>query len=203
MNITKAGSEPWYFTAVYASPDPSRRRELWKELKDFANTHKKPWLIAGDFNNTRFPSERNTSCAETSRHSAKFNNWVEDMELLEIEFTGASHTWARGLNPESRRSGRLDRSLCNTEWGLRFERAKAVWLTHENFQEFVRTKWKQSDPLVPTLKHLSEELQIWSKEVYHNIFRRKRSLTARIEGIQKTLTSGYHRGLIKLELKLR
>lgn len=54
MNITKAGSEPWYFTAVYASPDPSRRRELWKELKDFANTHKKPWLIAGDFNNTRF-----------------------------------------------------------------------------------------------------------------------------------------------------
>ena len=61
MNITRIGVVPWYFTAVYASPDPVKRRELWSELKEFARTHNKPWLIAGDFNDTRFPSERNKS----------------------------------------------------------------------------------------------------------------------------------------------
>lgn len=46
------------------------------------------------------------------------------MDLLELEFSGASHTWARGLTPETRQSGRLDRALCNSSWGLRFENAK-------------------------------------------------------------------------------
>ncbi|XP_021764430.1 uncharacterized protein LOC110729037 [Chenopodium quinoa] len=74
MEITRVGATPWYFSAIYASPDPIKRRELWDELKSFASTHNKPWLIAGDFNDTRFPSERNKSCHETNRRSALFNN---------------------------------------------------------------------------------------------------------------------------------
>lgn len=58
----------------------------------------------------------------------KFNDWIEDMELLEIEFTAAAHTWARGLSLETRKSARLDRALCNTKWGLRFDQAKAKHL---------------------------------------------------------------------------
>lgn len=42
------------------------------------------------------------------------------MHLVEVEFSGASHTWSRGLTPETKQSGRLDRALCNSEWGLRF-----------------------------------------------------------------------------------
>lgn len=128
MDITRTGATPWYFTAVYASPDPTKRRELWNELREFASTNNKPWLIAGDFNDTRFPSERNRSFSETDRRSARFNDWVDEMNLIEIEFTGAAHTWARGLTPETRQSGRLDRALCNGEWGLRFEQAKVKHL---------------------------------------------------------------------------
>lgn len=50
------------------------------------------------------------------------------MHLIEVEFAGAAHTWARGLTPETRQSGRLDRVLCNVEWGLRFENAKVKHL---------------------------------------------------------------------------
>lgn len=74
MDIKRVGATPWYFTAVYASPDPTKRSELWKELKDFAMYHDKPWIISGDFNDTRFPSERNRSCSETNRRSARFND---------------------------------------------------------------------------------------------------------------------------------
>ncbi|XP_021748568.1 uncharacterized protein LOC110714368 [Chenopodium quinoa] len=111
MEISRVGATPWYFSAIYASPDPLKRRELWEDLKKFATSHNKPWMLAGDFNDTRFPSERNSSCSKTTRRSKKFNAWIEDMDLLEVEFSGAAHTWARGLNPETRRSGRLDRAL--------------------------------------------------------------------------------------------
>ncbi|XP_021858798.2 uncharacterized protein [Spinacia oleracea] len=128
MNITRVGATPWYFTAVYASPDPTKRSELWVELHSFAQTHNKPWLLAGDFNDTRSRSERNSSCHETTRRSVLFNEWVDDMQLIEVEFSGAAHTWARGLTPETRRSGRLDRTLCNSEWSLRFDTAKVKHL---------------------------------------------------------------------------
>ncbi|XP_056695832.1 uncharacterized protein [Spinacia oleracea] len=118
MDIKRVGDTPWYFTAVYATPDPTKRKELWIKLKEFASTHNKPWLIAGDVNDTRFPSERKTSCNETNQRSARFNAWIDDMQLIEVEFLGAMHTWSRGLIPETRQSGRLDRALCKGNGGL-------------------------------------------------------------------------------------
>ncbi|XP_021754411.1 uncharacterized protein LOC110719729 [Chenopodium quinoa] len=123
MEITRRGDTPWYFSAVYASPDPMKRKELWKDLQEFARLNNKPWMIAGDFNDTRFPSERNSSCRETDRRSRLFNNWIEDMDLIEVEFSGAAHTWARGHSLETRHSARLGRALYNEQWATRFDKA--------------------------------------------------------------------------------
>ncbi|KAI9071964.1 hypothetical protein K1719_046075 [Acacia pycnantha] len=46
------------FTAIYANPNEQRRRQLWDDLLDLANEATKPWLIAGDFNEIRTPSEQ-------------------------------------------------------------------------------------------------------------------------------------------------
>lgn len=123
MEVTRVGETPWYFSAIYASPNPTNRKTLWEALTNFANTHNKPWLLAGDFNETRFDWERSVSCAETSRRSERFNNWIECTHLIEVEFSGPSHTWSRGNSIETRRSARLDRMLCNIEWGLQFDQA--------------------------------------------------------------------------------
>ncbi|XP_056688793.1 uncharacterized protein [Spinacia oleracea] len=203
MNITRVGATPWYFSVVYASPDPSKRRELWDHLREFAHTHNEPWLIAGDFNDTRTNAERSAACPETHRRAARFNDWVEDMDLIEVEFAGASHTWARGLTPETRQSARLDRALCNAEWGIRFETANAAWLLHENFKEFVVSKWDKSSPLISALHKLSADLQTWNKDMFGNIFKQKRTLLARIAGVQKLLVERKDRGLMKLEARLR
>lgn len=124
MNITRIGALPWYFSAIYASPDPTKRQELWSELRSFTENNNEPWLLAGDFNETRFPSERSDSCSGTTRRSELFNEWIDDLQLLEIEFSEASHTWARGVSPETSQSGRLDRALCNGTWGMMFDRAR-------------------------------------------------------------------------------
>ncbi|XP_021835969.1 uncharacterized protein [Spinacia oleracea] len=128
MEITRNGEAPWYFSAIYASLDPSRRQDLWRELEEFATRNNKQWLLAGDFNETRFGWERSSSCAETTRRSNHFNQWVENNQLLEIEFSGPSHTWARGNSIDTRQSVRLDRAMCSTEWGLRFDKARVKHL---------------------------------------------------------------------------
>ncbi|XP_074314925.1 uncharacterized protein LOC141651098 [Silene latifolia] len=58
-----------------------------------------------------------------ARRCENFNNWIENCELIELAFTGSSHTWARGNSVETRQSARLDRALCNTNWGTLFENA--------------------------------------------------------------------------------
>ncbi|KAL2941630.1 hypothetical protein RDABS01_029980 [Bienertia sinuspersici] len=60
---------PWYFSAIYASPDPVKRHDLWQHLKDFARTHNHPWLLAGDFNDTRYSWERSACCNEVKRRA--------------------------------------------------------------------------------------------------------------------------------------
>ncbi|KAL2941204.1 hypothetical protein RDABS01_029554, partial [Bienertia sinuspersici] len=94
---------------------------------DFARTHNKPCLLGGDFNGTRYDWERNSCCSKVQRRSLQFNHWIESMELVELEFSGPSHTWARGNSEETRCSARLDRALCNGEWGLRFSNAELGW----------------------------------------------------------------------------
>ncbi|KAK9706616.1 hypothetical protein RND81_07G139300 [Saponaria officinalis] len=53
VEVSRVGHVPWYFSAVYASPNPHIREELWQELEHFSRSINSPWLIAGDFNETQ------------------------------------------------------------------------------------------------------------------------------------------------------
>ncbi|XP_074289408.1 uncharacterized protein LOC141614562 [Silene latifolia] len=123
VEIPRNGELPWFFSAVYASPDPTNRRQLWVELENFARNNNRPWLLAGDFNETRSLRERHGGDQNMARRCENFDNWIENCEFLELAFTGPSHTWARGNSVATRQSARLDRALCNADWGALFEDA--------------------------------------------------------------------------------
>ncbi|KAK9724491.1 hypothetical protein RND81_05G076600, partial [Saponaria officinalis] len=42
MEVARNGEFPWLFSAVYADPDPTSRRELWQELETFARANNRP-----------------------------------------------------------------------------------------------------------------------------------------------------------------
>ncbi|XP_074314431.1 uncharacterized protein LOC141649645 [Silene latifolia] len=237
LEVARQGELPWFFTAVYASPDPTNRRVLWSELEEFARANNRPWLLAGDFNETRSLSERHGGDYNMARRCAFFNNWIENCELIELAFSGSAHTWARGNSTKTRQSARLDRALCNGDWGALFEdtmvrhlpafqsdhcpilispngfapikavnrpfRFQACWLIHENFKEFVDQNWPSSGEFPVRLDELSEKLQNWNSEIFGNIYKRKKSLIARIGGCQRELSIARRTNYIKLEAKLR
>ncbi|KAL2929467.1 Epithelial membrane protein 2 [Bienertia sinuspersici] len=128
MKITRLNEEPWYFSAIYAISDPLKRQDLWNYLKEFVTTYNHPWMLGGDFNDMRYNWERSSCYDEVCRRAKHFDQWIDSMELLEIVFSGPSHTWARGLTEETRRSARLDRVLCNTEWASHFSNASVKHL---------------------------------------------------------------------------
>lgn len=64
---------------------------------------------------------------------------------------------------------------------------------------FMHANWNNTLPLIESLSQLATDLQKWSKDVFHNLFRKKRFLLARIAGVHKALSFNQHKRLIKLE----
>jgi len=76
-------------------------------------------------------------------------------------------------------------------------------MEHRNFKEFLHQKWQSQQPLVPSLTSLAVDLYRWNREVFGNLFRRKRKTWARLEGVQRCLSNGGPLHLLKLEMRLR
>ena len=79
----------------------------------------------------------------------------------------------------------------------------AAWLSHSHFEQLVHENWSPIAPLSRKLQHLASNLERWNRDVFGNLFFRKRQLWARIDGIQRALSSGGPQYLRKLEHKLR
>ncbi|XP_021738161.1 uncharacterized protein LOC110704651 [Chenopodium quinoa] len=117
----KNGDDPWLFSAIYASPSSSLRRELWQQLENIRRNYSGPWLLGGNFNDTLSIDERNgNNNSKMQRRRQEFSNWVENNGLIDLGCTGPEHTWFRGLTPDNFKSARLDRGLANEEWRLLF-----------------------------------------------------------------------------------
>jgi len=237
VEIKPHGHPSWNLTLVYASPQVQTRELLWPQLQHLATEYRKPWLLAGDFNETATPEERNHCNTEVLRRCKRFKHWIDNSGLIDLGYSGPKFTWARGLTRETRKEARLDRALCNMEWRLKFQsgvvhhliracsdhspllistgdfaqdrisntpfRFQASWTTHAQFDEVVKTNWCTDVPLMPNLNNLANVLSRWNKEVFGNLFRRKRQIWARLEGIQRHLAAGGPNYLLKLERRLR
>ena len=63
-------------------------------------------------------------------------------------------------------------------------------MLHNDFDEVVRKAWRTDLQTNEALLKLAEQLDVWNKEIFGNLFKRKRQLWRRIEGIQSHLTAG-------------
>ena len=79
----------------------------------------------------------------------------------------------------------------------------SAWQLDAEFNSFVKTHWNDQHPIVPFLKRFAENLKTSNKEIFENIFQRKRLLRARLEGAQRQLVKRSNLHLLKLEAKLR
>ncbi|KAK9735525.1 hypothetical protein RND81_04G210400 [Saponaria officinalis] len=130
VEVSRSGTIPWIFSAIYASPNIRLREKLWDDLENIEATRTKPWILAGDFNETRFLNERNGNSPGMRRRCENFNCWIENNDLFELSYSGPPFTWSRGNSPETRKWARLDRALRNQQWRMMYDEASVRHLLH-------------------------------------------------------------------------
>ncbi|KAL7183941.1 hypothetical protein ACSBR2_026167 [Camellia fascicularis] len=82
-------------------------------------------------------------------------------------------------------------------------RFEAAWLSHPNFSEVVNDSWLNMDcHFLAAINNFTQNVKTWNRDVFGNIFKRKRSLLARIEGIQKAQALNFSHNLHILEKDL-
>ncbi|KAI9080045.1 hypothetical protein K1719_037978 [Acacia pycnantha] len=121
----KLGWKEMLFTAVYANPCEQQRQQTWNSLHSLAREIFEPWLVAGDFNEIKTPLEQKGGGRVSETRCKKFNEWIQNCSLLDLETSGPFFTW-KGPKWEGleRVFKRLDRCLCNVRWFKTFEDAE-------------------------------------------------------------------------------
>jgi hypothetical protein len=107
----------WAFAGVYGPNSGFDRRRLWDELAGLCSWWSLPWCIGGDFNVTRFSSERSGDVRLCSA-MIEFSNFIADQSLLDLPLAGGSSTWSIAQDPPM--WSRIDRFLVSHDWEARF-----------------------------------------------------------------------------------
>ncbi|KAI9076108.1 hypothetical protein K1719_041922 [Acacia pycnantha] len=99
-----------------------------KVIKNWGFKHSEindPWLLAGDFNDIKTPMEQKGGGRISEVRCRRFNNWIQDSCLIDLEAHGPFYTW-KGPKWEGleRVFKRLDRCLCNMLWQEKFVNAE-------------------------------------------------------------------------------
>ncbi|XP_057469671.1 uncharacterized protein LOC130758752 [Actinidia eriantha] len=98
---------------VYGPNTVSKRRDVWVSIVNLKGYFPSPWCMGGDFNEVRSISERQ-GCSNRDRGMADFNNFIDDMEVVDLQLLGRNFTWSS--NQEGEKWSRIDRFLLNFVW---------------------------------------------------------------------------------------
>ncbi|KAL8168014.1 hypothetical protein V2J09_009513 [Rumex salicifolius] len=139
----------------------------------------------------------------------------------------------RGSEASNHTGARLDRALYNVDWRTLFEEAGVnillqqsqttlqfysnrmdfreiyphlghfAWLLHNEFQQFLAQHLDQGLPLIESLPNLAAHLDVWNKNVFRKMFRRKNRVWRRLEGVQSRICANPSPRLLRLEARLR
>ncbi|KAL7260635.1 hypothetical protein ACSBR1_006322 [Camellia fascicularis] len=91
-------------------------------------------------------------------------------------------------------------SLYPSNRPFRFE---AAWMSHPSLLDVINSSWSNmNNNLLDSTTEFTIRVKKWNREVFDNIFKKKRHLLARIEGIQKALTDNFSHSLFTLEKNL-
>ena len=107
----------WMFTGVYGPNDDRDRRLMWDELAGMQSWWEVPWVLGGDFNVVRFPSER-VGSDSFSPAMHEFSDFISFHGLVDLPLSGGNFTWTN--NREVSSMSRLDRFLFTSDWAEGF-----------------------------------------------------------------------------------
>ncbi|GAU48983.1 hypothetical protein TSUD_245740 [Trifolium subterraneum] len=82
-------------------------------------------------------------------------------------------------------------------------RFQAAWFTHSDYPQLVKNTWSRDrNNIIGCLQNVAQESITFNKEVFGNIFARKKEVEARLQGIQRALENIDSANLLRLQKEL-
>ena len=153
---------------VYGPHVAIEKRKMWDEILELRTNMGVPMIVMGDFNEIRCPEERR-GCLTMSRSMSNFDEWINNLGLIDMPIIGRKFTWRRG-----RSCSRLDRILVDplwlekenswkvkcqnfsvsdhtsllleaeaVDWGPKPFRSFDIWLSHPGFRKLINDEWRK------------------------------------------------------------
>lgn len=186
--------------------------------------------MIGDFNTVLHAHEKEGGGVFNQRAAQNFSQCIFDCNVIDFGFKGPLFTWRSGAFRErlDRALGNAQwQSLFPNSSVVNIPLLSSdhcgVWLRpegephshdhgyfkflgscleHDDFPAQVKNVWRNSDPWPINISRLTNCLIHWNREVYGNIFKRKRRLLGRLEGIDQSLLAGPNERLTHLKKDL-
>ena len=108
-----SSSFKFIFSAIYTSPRFHERCILWNNLKNVANLHEKPWIIAGDFNKVLADGDKFGGRVVNLNRSLLFEDCLDYCNMIYMGFTGPRFTWTNRRNINALIQERIDYFFAN------------------------------------------------------------------------------------------
>lgn len=121
----------WNCTAVYASPTPSVRDELFDHLCLLRSHINVPWVLLGDWNEILHHSEVSGGSFYMSR-AQRLANMMPSCGFMDLDIVGGFFTWRKNVIHGRHVRKRLDRCMADVDWRLMFQHALVEVLNHHN-----------------------------------------------------------------------
>ncbi|XP_030924616.1 uncharacterized protein LOC115951580 [Quercus lobata] len=80
---------------------------------------------------------------------------------------------------------------------------QSVWMSHPLFPKVVDDSWVIDRAFKANVDSFTNNVKVWNKEIFGNIFHRKHRVEARLRGIQNNIANGPNDFLLNLENQLR
>lgn len=188
------------------------------------------WCVAGDFNAVLHSHEKEGGGAFNQRAGQSFAQCIFDCNLLDLGYKGPLFTWHSGALKEwlDRALGNtqwqsllpngsvinvplLSSDHCGiwiradgdaSERDQHYFKLLGSWLEQADFEAQVKHAWRQSDSWNMNIARLTSRLIQWNQDVYGNLFKRKRRLLGRLEGIDRALFQGPNERFFQLKKEL-
>lgn len=106
----------------------SQKHHTWTLHKRLANLSSLPWLYFGDFNEILWPCEKIGGNDRDVSLMKNFREAVKECNLMDLGSSGCLITWSNKRYGHGLIEERLDRFLCNKEWGNIFLESVEVTL---------------------------------------------------------------------------
>ncbi|XP_074290946.1 uncharacterized protein LOC141617678 [Silene latifolia] len=101
----------FHLSIVYGCNDPLDRHRLWTSL--VAGSTAEPWLVLGDFNVVRTPSEKLSNTPPVLQDMLDFNDCLASCNLDDLTCIRVDMTWTNKQDSGTRVWSKLDRVLAN------------------------------------------------------------------------------------------